>query len=84
MRTTLTLDPDVHQLLEGEVRRTQRSLKEVVNDAIRRGLVGRRSSSPKVTLLVSDSALRPGYGGESFNGLADELEDEESLAKAGR
>lgn len=63
MRTTLTLDPDVHQLLEGEVR---------------------SSTSANINLFVSDSALRPGYGGQSFNGLADELEDEVSSARAVR
>jgi hypothetical protein len=84
MRTTLTLDPDVQQLLEGEVRRTNRSFKAVVNDAIRSGLTRRGSSGGKVHLLVSDSALRPGYVGESFNALADEIEDEVSLASAAR
>ena len=39
-RTTLTLDPDVSARLEAEVRRTERALKVVVNDALRRGLHG--------------------------------------------
>jgi len=38
MRTTLTLDPDVAVLIEEARDKTKRSLKEVVNDALRRGL----------------------------------------------
>ncbi len=38
MRTTLTLDPDVAVLLEEERERSRRSLKAVINDALRRGL----------------------------------------------
>lgn len=38
MRTTLTLDSDVAQLLEREMARRHLSFKRVVNDALRRGL----------------------------------------------
>ena len=38
MRTTLTLDPDVAVLIEEAREKTKRSLKEVVNEALRRGL----------------------------------------------
>lgn len=38
MRTTLTLDPDVTELLEREMAKRQMSFKRVVNDALRRGL----------------------------------------------
>ncbi|MGH8774263.1 MAG: ribbon-helix-helix protein, CopG family [Jiangellaceae bacterium] len=41
MRTTLTLDPDVVAQLEAERARTNSSLKQVVNDALRRGLAQR-------------------------------------------
>jgi hypothetical protein len=42
MRTTLTLDPDVAQLLEEEAHRRRLPWKQVVNDAIRRGLAASR------------------------------------------
>lgn len=71
----------MHRLLDEEARRTRRPFKQVVNDAIRRGLAPRRSGASKVKLLVSDSALRRGYVAESFNALADELEDDDVLAK---
>ena len=85
MRTTLTIDPDVEALLEQEVRRSRKTFKEVVNKALRRGLTrgaGRRAE--KVRLRVFDSRLRPGYDPRGFNALADELEDESTLAKRPR
>jgi hypothetical protein len=82
MRTTLTIDPDVEALLEQEVRRSRKTFKEVVNEALRRGLAraGPRRGG-KVQLKVFDSKLRPGYDPRSFNALADELEDESILRK---
>ena len=37
MRKTITLDDDVNQLLREEMRRSGRSFKETVNEALRRG-----------------------------------------------
>lgn len=86
MRTTLTIEPDVEKLLEQEVARSRRPLKQVVNEALRRGLTRSRSGDqvPKVAVQVSDSRLRPGYDPASFNALADELEDVEVVRKAKR
>ena len=44
MRTTLTLDPDVAVLVNRAREASKRSLKEVVNDALRRGLMAGESS----------------------------------------
>ena len=38
MRTTLTLDADVVKLLEDEVHRAGKPFKQVINEALRRGL----------------------------------------------
>lgn len=38
MRTTLTIDPDVAELLEREMATRRISFKRAVNDALRRGL----------------------------------------------
>lgn len=81
MRTTLTLEPDVEKLLEQEVARSRRPLKQVVNEALRRGLTRSKEKARKVVVRVSDSRLRPGYDPASFNALADELEDAEVLSK---
>ena len=45
MRTTLTLDDDVEGQLRREMKRTGKSLKEAVNDAVREGLAHRSRSS---------------------------------------
>lgn len=82
MRTTLTLEPDVEKLLEQEVARSRRPLKQVVNEALRRGLTRPAEKPRKVHVQVSDSRLQPGYDPTSFNALADELEDVEVLRKA--
>ena len=83
MRTTLTIDPDVQKLLEQEVARSRRPLKQVVNEALRRGLTRSGDRARKVVVKVSESRLRPGYDPSSFNALSDELEDSEVLRKAG-
>lgn len=62
--------------------RSRRPLKQVVNEALRRGLTRSAEKARKVVLKVSDSRLRPGYDPASFNALADELEDAEVLGKA--
>ena len=82
VRTTLTIDPDVEKLLEQEVARSRRPLKQVVNEALRRGLTRSGEKARKVVLTVSDSPLRPGYDPASFHALVDELEDAEVLRKA--
>ena len=85
MRTTLTLDPDVVRLLEQEVHRARKPLKQVVNEALRRGLApaGARRARPfKVT--AHRAALQPGFDSAAFNRLADELEDIETLGPGRR
>jgi len=77
MRTTLTLDPDVARLLEEEVHRSRKSLKSVVNEALRRGLSGGAVARklPKYRVSPHVAALRPGFDRAAFNSLADELKD---------
>ena len=82
MRTTLTLDPDVEKLLEQETQRTRQPFKQVVNEALRRGLTRQAAKPRKLVLKVHDGRLRPGYDAAAFNALADELEDAETLSKA--
>ena len=52
MRTTLTIDSDVERLLRREMRRTNRGMKAVVNDALRVGL-GVRGKPPRAPSLQS-------------------------------
>ncbi len=86
MRTTLTIDPDVEQLLQRELRRTGRSLKAVVNDALRAGLEI-RSKPPRATRFKVEPhafGLKPGIDADRLNQLADELEAEETARRLGR
>jgi hypothetical protein len=83
MRTTLTLDPDVAALLEQEVHRQRKPLKQVVNEALRRSLSG-QGKGPKVETyrtVPHRARLMPGIDRGSFNRLADELEDDAIAAK---
>lgn len=81
MRTTLTLDPDVARMLEEETHRQRRPFKQVVNDAIRRGLSGQRRGSSRFRIRSHECTLAPGIDPGSLNALADELEETEILTK---
>lgn len=82
MRTTLTLDDDVMRLVEEAVHRERRPLKQVVNDALRRGLAPRVARGEPYRLTPHESAVRPGFDSEGFNRLADEIEDETIINRA--
>jgi hypothetical protein len=83
MRTTLTLDPDVARLIEEEAHRQRKPIKQIVNEALRRGLAPRAltRSKRRYTVHPHRTTLRPGIDAGSFNRLADELEDEALLEK---
>lgn len=78
MRTTLTLDPDVARLLEEQMHRERKPFKQVVNEAIRRGLApgARAASESTFRVRPHKTTLRPGIDAGSFNRLVDELEVE--------
>jgi hypothetical protein len=82
MRTTLTLDADVFNLLEGEMHRARKPFKQVVNDAIRRGLSPRGAGEPQAAYRVAThhAALLPGLDRTAMNKYADEMEDTTLLA----
>ena len=77
MRTTLTLDADVFHLLEGEVHRVRKPFKQVVNDAIRRGLSPRGAGEAQAAyrVKVHHAALLPGRDRTALNKYAEEMED---------
>lgn len=82
----MTLDPDVARLLEEEVARQRKTLKQVVNEAIRKGLAPGASRRRRQRYRVRPHAttLRPGIDAAALNALTDELEDEAVLAKVAR
>ena len=86
MRTTLTIDPDVEQFLQREMRRTERSMKAVVNDALRIGL-GIRGKPPRPSRYRVEPhafGFRPGIDVDRLNQLVDELEAEEVARQLAR
>lgn len=81
MRTTVTLDPDVEQLIKQRMLRRGVSFKQALNDAIRDGLGARTADtyetptfSMGVPIVDLTKALQ----------LAGELEDEELVRKVRR
>ena len=77
MRSTLTLEPDVAEALKTEQRRTQRTFKEVVNQALRRGLrLGHKPAARLAPFRVEPHhcGFRPGVDTARLNQLSDEIE----------
>jgi hypothetical protein len=86
MRTTLTLDPDVARLVKNEVHRLRKPFKQVVNDALRRGLAPqpRRSPGRRHRVVPHAARLLSGLDPGRLNALADGLEDRALAAKLGK
>ena len=77
MRTTLTLEPEVARRVESELRRTGKTLKAVINDAIKAGLgIGPapRGARPPFKVQAWPLGLQPGVDPNRLNQLVDELE----------
>ena len=77
MRTTVTLDADVEQLLREEMRRKGKGFKEALNDALRRGLdsggPGQSEGRP-FQVESRPMRLRPGLDPARLGELDDDLE----------
>lgn len=78
MRTTVTLDADVEQLLRDAMQLRRQSFKEALNQAIRAGLssVGPGVADQPFTLRAQPMGLRAGIDPGRLNQLADELESD--------
>lgn len=79
MQMTLTLDPDVAQLVRDTIERERVSLEEAINEGLRKGL---KPTEPQRSLRVIPytSTLQPGFDPRGFNQLADESETESVIA----
>ena len=86
MRTTLTIDPDVERLLRREMRRTGRSMKAVVNDALRTGLGirGKPPRAPRFEVAPHAFGFKPDVDRDRLNRLFDEMEADERARKLTR
>jgi ribbon-helix-helix CopG family protein len=74
-RTTLTLEDDVAARIAAEARLTGRSVKAVVNEALRAGLE-QRAQRPRTPFRVRPRpmGLRPDVDLDDVEGLLDRLE----------
>jgi hypothetical protein len=77
MRTTLTLDDDVMAKLKAEMKRTDKSFKQTVNELLRLGLNVRGSASPTKRFVVEARDLgdtKPGVNLDNVGELLERLE----------
>jgi len=86
MRTTLTLDRDVAERLQKEIRRSGKSMKAAVNEALRLGLglVGKPPRAPRYQVRPHAFGFKPGVDLDRLNQLVDEMEVEEASRKLRR
>lgn len=72
----MSLDDDLALRLEEEARRSGRSIREVLNDALRRGLTAVPPSPPSRRFRIGRRLLRarPGVSLDSIEDLLDRLE----------
>jgi hypothetical protein len=82
MRTTLTLEPDVENLLREAMYRQGKSMKQALNDAVRQGLAPTSAAGKAQAFkFPSFSMGRPLIDLTKANALAGELEDQALIAK---
>lgn len=77
MRTTLTLDEDVAAKIKALTRKTGRSFRDLVNDALRRGLAATTSLAARAPFHVKArdlGAVQPGVQLDDVGGLLDRIE----------
>lgn len=80
MRTTLTLDDDVAAKLRAESRRAGRPFRDVVNEALRRGLASQRITSRRQPFKVETRDLGDLTPGLSLDNVAEFIEQVEGSA----
>ena len=72
----MTLERDVAERLAQEVRRTGKSLKATVNEALRMGLglAGKPQRAPRFEVKPHAFGFKPGIDLDRLNQLVDEME----------
>lgn len=80
-RTTVTLDPDVEQLLRDAMQRRRQSFKEALNQAIRNGLIeGKGAREGRFKTRARPMGLRTSLDPARLNQFADDMEVDAFLA----
>jgi hypothetical protein len=82
MRTTITIEPDLAELLKREMALGKKSLKEIVNSNLRKGLgCETKPSRRPYRIKPYSSDFVAGVDSGKLNQLADELEAMETLKR---
>ena len=81
MRTTITLDPDVEQMLRDAIREKDLTFKEAVNQAIRSGLRNKPERKKKFKQRTFAMGPDQNFRWDKALSFAAELEDQEILRK---
>lgn len=85
MRTTLTLDDDLAMELQAKARDERRAFKDVVNEAIRRGLTSPANAElPPYRVKASPMGMRSGVDLANINALLTDMDVERYLEVARR
>ena len=78
MRTTLTVDDDIADSLKEQARLLGKPFKQVVNDALRRGMSPAvRETQAPYSVVPIQSGFAPGVDPLKLNQLNDQLEAED-------
>ena len=87
MRTTLTLDSDVADLLRRAQHQMRKPFKEVVNEVLRRGLAAdtqQRRQKKRFRVTPQHCGFRDGIDVLRLNQVSDDLEIKRSLKTHGK
>ena len=79
MRTTLNISDALLEELRERSKRTGRTLRQVTEDALRRGLSSPDAPKGKVRITPFRVGIKPAYRGMSMNQLYDQLEAEDVI-----
>jgi len=76
MRTTVTLDGDIEQILREKAVRTRRPFKRVLNETLRSAIAGTAPAGNLKPFVVKSRpmGLRSGHNPLGFSKLSDDLE----------
>jgi hypothetical protein len=79
MRTTVTLDPDVEQLVRRRMREREQSFKQALNDLVRSGAIEQTVAAPFRTATASMGTSRVNL--DRALQVVGDLEDDELVRK---
>ena len=85
MRTTLTLDPEVAEKLRSEAALGKRTFKDIVNQALKRGLgIEKIKPEKPFEVITFSSAFQPGIDPRKLQQFLDDEEAESSFREGNR